>query len=252
MYTFLANSSYGSLHIICLLLSVATIILATIFLRKIDIAKSIRIMLIIGIISEILKVGTYIIINEDTLNGYLPKTDLPFHLCSIQIIFLVILTLTKNESLKRLLFSFMIPTCLIGGFAALMIPTSSSLNVGVITVQYFMYHSAIMWFALKLLLSKEFTLTISDYFKSLIFLLAIGMIAIYINSILNDYVHNINFMYVVNPPADNLPILNKNHGWLVYILSYGAIAVIAISVFYIKPFITYFKNKSNNKKESNN
>ncbi len=250
MNIILTNSPYGSLHIICVSCSVIAIVLATIFLRKINISQAIRIALIAGIISEVLKVGTYIIINEDTLGGYLPKTDLPFHLCSIQIIFLIILSITKKESVKRLLLSFMLPTCLIGGFAALMIPTSSSLNVLVITFQYFMFHSVIMWFALQVLLSKEFVLTVSDYWKSLLFLLAIAMAAIYINSALNDYIHNINFMYVVNPPANNLPILNKDHGWLVYILSYGAVAVVAITLFYIKPFILFFKSKKN--KDSDN
>ena len=104
-----------------------------------------------------------------------------------------------------------------------------------------------MWFSMHLLLSKEFTLTLSDYWKSLLFLLAIALVAIYINSILNDYIHNINFMYVVNPPADNLPILNKNHGWIGYIISYGTIAILAISLCYIRPLIIYIKNKKNKK-----
>lgn len=250
MLTFLQNTSFGTLHIICLVCSVLIITLGCVFLRKLSIKKAILITLIIGIISEVVKVGTYIIINEDTMHGYLPKTDLPFHLCSIQIIFLIILVFTNNEKLKRLLLSFMIPSCLIGGLGALLVPTSSSLNVIAITFQYYIYHSVIMWFSMHLLLSKEFALTLSDYWKSLLFLLAIALVAIYINSILNDYIHNINFMYVVNPPADNLPILNKNHGWIGYIISYGTIAILAISLFYIRPLIIYIKNKKN--KEINN
>ena len=54
-------------------------------------------MFTIGIISEIIKVVYYIVRNESTHGGYLPKTDLPFHLCSIQIIFLAILHYSKNE-----------------------------------------------------------------------------------------------------------------------------------------------------------
>ena len=165
----LTNSAYGLYHVVCIVACVAVIALGTIFLRKIDLAKTIRITLIAGIISEIVKVGTYIIVNEDALGGYLPKTDLPFHLCSIQIIFLIILTFTKKEPIRRLLLSFMLPSCLIGGFAAIMIPTSSSLNIPVITFQYYMYHAVIVWFALHVLLSKEFVLTVSDYWKSLLF-----------------------------------------------------------------------------------
>ena len=68
-----------------------------------------------------------------------------------------------------------------------------------------------------------------------------GGTGFYINSILYDGVSDINFMYVVNPPEDNLPYLNKDNGWLSYIIRYALLAVLCVSMCYIKPIILKIK-----------
>ena len=138
MINVLANSMYGLKHIIMLTISILIIVSGAIFAPKLPLKKILKILLIVGIISEVIKVFYFISVNESIFTysngkevniGLLPKTDLPFHLCSIQIIFIIILNLSKNNDLKRILLAFMIPTCLVGGFAALLLPTNSSLNV---------------------------------------------------------------------------------------------------------------------------
>ncbi|MBQ9481167.1 MAG: hypothetical protein IJU84_03290, partial [Clostridia bacterium] len=37
--------------------------------------------------------------------------------------------------------------------------------------------------------------------------------------------------------ASGLPLLNKDHGWLVYIINYAWIAVTALTLCYIKPVV---------------
>lgn len=252
---FLENSIFGSFHIIVLVLCIALIVAASIFLRNIKFNTAVNIMLVIGVISESIKVFYYIVANESTLNGYLPKTDLPFHLCSIQIIFFAVLKLFKSEKVKNVLVSFMIPTCLIGGAGALFLPTHSARNAMIVTVQYFMYHSGIIWFAIYNLVSKDFKLTIDGYVSTLIFLFITLFVAIYLNSWIYDgrvdangvATNSINFMYVVGPPVDGLPFLNKDHGWLVYILRYSLLAVTAVTICYIKPIINFFKSLKNKK-----
>lgn len=248
--SFLSDTSwFGGRHIFCCILAIAAIVVACIFGRKLSLKQAITILLIIGIASEVIKIGYFVTANEAKLGGYLPKTDLPFHLCSIQIIFMFILKLSNNEKLKKLLLSFMIPTCLVGGLAAILIPTSSAKSVVIIACQYYTYHAAIMWFAVYLLMSKEITFTFKDYINVLLFLCALGFVAIYVNSILYDVQvaeageSKINFMYVVGPPQDGLPLLNKNHGWGVYIIHYAFVAWFAITLCFIKPIINHFKKK---------
>ena len=43
----------------------------------------------------------------------------------------------------------MVPSCLIGGAAALLIPTTSAMNYWIITFQYFIYHIMIIVFAIN-------------------------------------------------------------------------------------------------------
>ena len=241
------HSTFGTKHLIIEAICMVLIVALTILSKKLSFEKLCRVLLYIGIVSEITKIFSYICANEDTHHGVLPKTDLPFHLCSIQIIFILIINISQNEKLKRFILSFMYPSCLIGGLAAIFIATNSSLNSWGITIQYFFYHVAIVVFALNLMIRKDFKHTISDYFSCLKFLLAVMFFAFYINSIVYDGVSNINFMYVVSPPQDGLPFLTKDYGWLVYISHYAFLVITCVTLCYIKPIVTAIKSKASDK-----
>ena len=243
---------FGYKHIIILIVCVIALILGYLLCRKQKLEKVILVMLIIGIISEVIKVIYYIVRNEATHGGYLPKSDLPFHLCSIQIIFIAILHYSKNEKLKRLLMSFMLPSCLVGGIAALLIPTYTARNgMWIISLQYFGYHVAISTFALYLLTNKNMKWTMKDLVNCFKLLGLFGLLSIYINSMLNDGSGDINFMYTVKPPQDGLPYLNLDQGWLMYIIKYASIAVVAILLTYIKTIIDYVKTLKKSKELAN-
>ncbi len=247
------HSIFGTKHIIILAVCLILIVLAYIFSRKLKFATAAKIMLFVGIVSEIIKIFYYTVANEDTHGGILPKSDLPFHLCSIQILFIVILNISANEKLKNMLISFMMPSCLVGGFAALLIATSSSLNGGfILTLQYFLYHVAIIVFALYLMTSADHAPTLKGYFSCLKVLLVMMFFAFYINSIVYDGVSNINFMYVAGPPQDGLPYLNDKNGWLSYIIRYAVLVIGAVTVFYIKPIVLAIKEKITKVKAKSN
>ena len=240
---------FGTKHIILIALSLILVAVGYVFSRKLKFTQMAKIMLWIGIVSETIKIFYYVIRNEEKYGGVLPKSDLPFHLCSIQILFIVVLNVSQNEKLKHALTSFMMPSCLIGGLAALLIATDSSRNgMWIITLQYFAYHAAIMVFALYLATNKEHCPTLKGYFSCLKMLLIIMFFAIYINSILYDGVSDINFMYVVGPPQKNLPYLNDNNGWFSYIVKYAILILVSVTLFYIKPIVLAIKDKINAKR----
>jgi len=193
-------------------------------------------------------VFTYIVINLDkeylpgvTYNGFLPKTDLPFQLCSMQIIFLLILNLSQNERVKRFIMGFMMPTCLFGGLAAILIATDSARNVWMITIQYFIYHVAITAFALRLLTAKEMKWHVKDLLNAFYMLIGVILFSIYINSMMMDGVSNVNFMYVVKPPQKGLPYLNDDNGWLSYIIKYMILVIFCMCITFIVPIIQAIK-----------
>ena len=236
---------FGLIHLIALALCIPFIVLTIIFAKKLKLKTVLRILLIGGIISETIKVFFYIIHNLDKFDGwgYLPKTDLPFHLCSIQIIFIIILNLSKNEKLKKLLMSFMLPTCLVGGISALLIATYSSRNFPIITVQYFAYHTMIVCFSIFLFRTSEVEFKVKDYFNALIMLVGCFFFAIYLNSWVRAGDNSVNFMYVSGPPQEGLPYLNLNKGWLVYFIRYAVLAFLCVTLVYIKPIIQAIQEK---------
>lgn len=237
------HSIFGTKHLIIVAISMLLIVGLTILSKKLSFEKLCKVLLYVGIVSETIKIFYYIHQNEATHGGVLPKTDLPFHLCSIQIIFILIINLSKNEKLKRFILSFMYPSCLIGGVAAIFIATSSSLNgMWILTAQYFLYHIAIVVFALNLAIRSEFKIQLSDYTNCLKFLLGIMFFAFYINSIVYDGVSNINFMYVASPPQSGLPFLTEKYGWIVYISHYAFLVITCVTLCYIKPIVLAIKS----------
>ena len=241
---------FGTKHIILIIISVILIVGFYFLFRKLRFSTLCKVLLILAGISEVVKVFTYTIMNEAKLGGILPKTDLPLHLCSIQIVFLLIITFTNSDKIKRVLLSFMLPSCLFGGIAAILIATGSSLNNWVITVQYFSYHAMLSAFAIYLFSNKVYKWNIKDYVSSLIFVVGMMFVAIYINSILYDGVNRVNFMYVVEPPQKNLPYLNNNNGWLSYISRYALLVFGCITTCYIKPIVVAIKSKFSKKNGS--
>ena len=235
---------FGTKHILLMIAALAIVAIGYFFARKLKFEKITKIMLCLGVVSEIVKIFYYIIANEKKTHGVLPKTDLPFHLCSIQILFILAVYFLKNEKVKNFLISFIMPSCLIGGFAALLIATESALNgTWVITAQYFIYHAAIMIYALYLATNKEYGPTLKGYFSCLKMLFIMMFFAIYINSMLSDGETTVNFMYVVAPPAKNLPFLNDENGWFSYIFKYAVLIVVCVSLFYAKPLYIAIKEK---------
>ena len=243
------HTIFGEKHLIILALCAVVMAAGFLFARKRSVDQLAKVMLMIGLISEIIKVFYYTMANEATHGGVLPKTDLPFHLCSIQILFFGVLVYSKNEKLKQLLLSFMIPSCLFGGVAALLIATTSSLNGGpILTVQYFGYHVAISVFAMVLLFGGKLRLTVRHYVNCLKFLVVLMLFAMYINSVLYDGVSNINFMYVASPPQKGLPFLTEEYGWLVYICHYAFTVVFCVTLCYIKPILAALREKCSRRK----
>lgn len=247
----MTHSIFGIKHIIIVTICAVLITVLSILSKRISFNKLCKIMLYVGIISEIIKIFYYTYQNEATHGGVLPKTDLPFHLCSIQIIFLVILNVSSNEKLKRFILSFMFPSCLIGGIAAILIATNSALNgMWILTSQYFLYHVAIVVFATRIPTNDKFRLELSDYFNCLKMLLIIMFFAFYINSIVYDGMSNINFMYVASPPQSGLPFLTEKYGWLVYIVHYAFLVVVSVTLCYLKAIIRAIKKRHKSTEET--
>jgi uncharacterized membrane protein YwaF len=92
-------------------------------------------------------------------------------------------------------------------------------------------------------------LSLRAYANNLLLLLAVAMIAFYMNSILAE--HNANYLYLRKPPMDGLPILNLNHGWFVYLLILALIACTLVFLVQL-PFIVKDLKRKRREAETKN
>lgn len=225
-------------HFIWLGISVLIVVIMLIInkYKKLSFNFVLNLMFYTGVVCELIKIFSNI---EDAYGGgkILDPGDLPFHLCSIQIFFIFFLKFViKNETTKEKLLNFMVPIMLVGGFVALMVPTVGVRFNKPQVYEFFIYHSMIMFFAIYILINRITKYNWNTFFRNLGFLGIMAVCSLWVNSILSVTNKKVNFMYLARPPMENLPLLNLNHGWYVYILILGSLATAFMLIFHIIMF----------------
>ncbi|MGN1296019.1 MAG: hypothetical protein ACI4U5_06380 [Bacilli bacterium] len=140
----------------------------------------------------------------------------------------------KNKNKINALESFMGISMLIGGTLASLIPAVGVEFNDIQVYQYFLYHFFIIYYGIHLIFVKNVDLGFKSYKRNLCFMIAIVFFELWINSILSFA--DANFLYLVRPPVDNLPIINLNNGWYVYFFSLISIGLLVITLIHL-PFI---------------
>lgn len=183
-----------------------------------------------------------------SLHLYMKMQHLPFHLCSIQIIFIFITRFTQNEKVKEILLAFMYPACVLGGILAMLIPSifsSGSVPVAEafskpLAYQFFLFHVMLLVLGIYIVMSKEIKLTWKHYFTTLaiVFMMAFG--SIYLNSIfaIPTYVdgklisvdYSTNFFFTQRTPI-GIDLVTKGQ-WYLYLLILVALAFIFVGILY--------------------
>lgn len=159
---------------------------------------------------------------------------LPFHLCSMQVFVAFYLTCAKAFPTKDKVMGFFVPTALLGGIMAMLIPTDRVDFREPLAYQRFVFHAGLAWLALYCLRTKQVDMCRRIYGRNLLILLCLAGVMIYVNGTLFSY--GINFMFFTRPPMENLSILNLNHGWYVYFLRLGVLAVVLMTLVHL-PFM---------------
>lgn len=203
----------------------------------------INIMLTVSVLSEVTKILCNMLPAPHPDGGMiLDPGDLPLHLCSIQIFLLFILKFfIKTPSGKEKMLGFMCPSMMIGAVMALLIPT---VGVGFDVVQvyqYFIFHVFLIFFSVYILKENFVRWTPIVYVRNIGYLGGLALLCMWLNSALSGVLPRVNFMYLVRPPMKNLPILNLNHGWAVYIVTLSILALSLIGIFHL--FVTVITNK---------
>ena len=176
---------------------------------------------------------------------YLSPQYIPLHLCAIQIFFIVALILCKSLKATRFWCAIMYPTLIAGAAMALLIPSPEGTDsfLSFRGFQFFASHLVLMFVGIYMYLTKPVKFGWGTYSTALIFM-AVSLIgAIYINAILGGASADVNFWFVAYPPQKDLPLLNMDNGWGMYVFNLAWITLILISITYIPVVVSHFKSK---------
>ena len=208
--------------------------------QQFDLKTAGMVMSVISVLSESCKMMTHML--PSPLGGMaLDPNALPFHLCSMQIFVVFYLAFSKASGFKEKVLSFFVPTALLGGILAMLIPTDGVDFRDPLAYQCFVFHAGLVWLALYLIRTKQADLGLKALGRNLLILFCLAGIMIYVNGALFSY--GTNFMFLTRPPMEGLPILNLDHGWYVYFLTLMLLALVLMTLLHL-PFILAEQKKA--------
>ena len=285
MNLFLADvtDTFGRNHLIMAIVAIVIMIVCPILIKKYNIPfkKMTLIFLIIWVVCETTKLLsniTYIMEDKITeelkavkmfeyvasewenwniVRAYLPRGDLPFHLCSIMPFFIIYADRTKNEVARERVLGMIAPFGLIGSIISIALATTGADFKNPQTYEYFFYHAFLAVYSLEIVLKEEIKPTWKLYLSTAIFSLIMFVSSIWVNTILSDTgvlgVSNkylTNFFYSMKPPLSGLPFLNLNHGWIVYFIHIVSLGIILVTAYYA--IVISINKKRENRVDLNN
>lgn len=255
-------------HFIWLAVCALVIAISIILLRKYkpSLKTVLTIACIVSVISEIIKTFSLMQLVPSTdgtrFYPYIELENVPFHLCSIQIVLIFMTRFMKESNARTTILAFMYPTTIVGAFMAIMIPTVFNTNVpvqnaftNIMAYQYFLYHVMLIVLGVYILMSKEVKIEKKHFVSSFIMLFVFSFISLYVNSIFADatyvdcsvkYVDYVaNFFFTYETPI-NIYFTEIWHWYLYYVILF-CVATLFLFLFFL-PFFRKNKNIENFKK----
>ncbi len=200
----------------------------------------------VAFLSEISKVFSHMdpVSSKDPSKGMvIDPESLPLHLCSLLVFVFFYLPFAKNEKRKQYFLSLLTPVGLIGALLAILMATSGTDFGNVFAYQCFLYHTAMIWFSLYLILTKQVDLGRKAWLTNMGSLFGMSIVMIWVNGILKTY--KTNFWYVVRPPVEGLPLLNLENGWFAYFFTLIVIAFVGLTLVHLPFMLRESKERKN-------
>ncbi|MBR1993543.1 MAG: YwaF family protein [Firmicutes bacterium] len=243
-------------HIIWLVICVAVMIAAIIYLKKQrpQLKDVLTVACIVSIASELIKVFSTIQMVPSSdgtmMYPYLEVQHLPLHLCSLQILVIFYVRFSNNDKLRDKLLAFMYPTCIVGAVLALMMTSIFNATIEVtqafthpLAYQYFLFHTMLLLLGIYIPMSGEVELDWKHYRSTMAILAVLGFLSIYINSLLAKatYVSGVlqsvdytpNFFFTYKFPIGI--VFTEIWHWYIYIAVIAVAAAAVIRLMYL-PF----------------
>ena len=243
-------------HFIWLAISFAAIITCIVLLNKYkpDITKVLTWACIGAVMSEFTRAFSlmHLVPSADgsTMTPFLELHNLPFHLCSVQVLLIFFTRLAKEGKVRTAILAFMYPTCAAGAFIALFIPIIFTDDISVtqafthpIAYQYFLWHSMLVILGVYIATSRQVDIRRVHCLTTIGILGGMALISIYLNSWMSmvtyrngevvsvDYTPNFFFTYKPPIPFEFTELWQ----WYVYFVILLAVVCMFALIFYM-PF----------------
>lgn len=251
-------------HFAWLAIAAASIVLSIRYLlrRKPDLKHVFTAACAVCVLSELIKTFSMMKMvpsaDGTSMHMYIEMSHLPLHLCSLQILLIFFVRFTQNMKLRETILAFMYPTCMIGAFLALLIPTIFSSSIELtqafthpLAYQYFLYHIMLVVLGLYISLCGQVNIRPRHYLSTMGLLGALGFASLYLNAIFAaptyqngqlvsvDYTPNLFFTYET-PLGIELTALWQ---WYLYLVIIVLLAALAIGACYLPFFRKAMKKK---------
>ncbi len=244
-------------HLLWLALCAVLFVFCTWMLRRKNppLKKVLNLCCAAAILSELTKVFSVISLvpsaDGTCLYPYMKLQHLPFHLCSIQILFIFYVRFADDSRFRTALLAFMYPSCLLGALCAIAIPSIFSGSVvpeqsftTPLAYQYFLYHVMLAILGLYIYQSGQVHILSRHYFSSLVFVFSLGFLSLYLNSAfavptyedgqLISVEYTTNFFFTYQPPIHVQ--LTQLWQWYLYLGILAGLAMLAIGILYLPIF----------------
>ncbi len=241
-------------HFIWLAICVVLIVGAELQARKTkpSLTEVLSFCCVICVLSEVVKVFSLIRMvpsaDGTIIRPYIEMNNLPLHLCSLQILLIFYVRFTENTKMREKVLAFMYPTCIIGAFLALAMPSIFTNNISIEQAfthpqayQFFIYHSMLIYLGIRIAVSDEIKWTSAHLKSTLVLIYTLGFISIYLNSMfaaptyVDGVLHHVdfwpNFMFTYNNPLGIK--VTELWQWFLYIGIISVLAFILVMLFYM-------------------
>ena len=257
---------YSQGHIIFIIISLIMIAIGVFICKKYKwpLDSVIKVCFFIAVICEMVKVISVIdvwpIVKATVENGeivyketgayapFIEYTHLPFELCSLQILFMFLYIVIKNNVWRTRIIALIYGTAMMGGLLAIFISaiapgfsTTREFLTSVRAWEFFIYHSMLTILAILIATDGKYILKLKEFKWNCIMLLIIDTFSFYINSLLSIPVYkdgeligiskSSNFFSSFSSPL-GIPLINKKY-YLIYLVSRLLFGFILITIIYL-------------------
>ena len=257
---------YSAGHIIFIIISLITIAIGVFICKKNKwpLDSVIKACFFIAVICEIIKVLTVIdiqpIVQETIENGeiiyretgkyspFIEYSHLPFELCSLQIVFMFLYLVIRDQVWKKRIIALIYGTAFMGGLLAIFVSSIagdfSTVKEYLTSVRawgFYIYHSMLAIIAILIGTDGKYSLKFKEFKWTCFMLWIIDNCSFYINSILSRPVYrdgkliglssSVNFFSSFDNPL-RIPMVNKRQ-YFIYLAIRLLIGFILITIIYL-------------------